>query len=164
MKNLWNLANKAINAIAIVTLVLMLVSVFANAFMRYALNSGLAWSEEFARICFVWMVFLGIFIAAREKSHIIVDILVNAVSRPIRIVLLCLSTVISVVMMIEVVRGSWDLMLMTHAHRMPSTGLSSSWLYLPGVLVGALFILVIAWQIVVCCRQGDGDGQKGEGV
>ena len=164
MKSLWGLANKIVNVIAIAALAFMIVLVFANAFMRYALNSGLAWSEEFARICFVWMVFLGIFIAAREKSHIIVDILVSAVPRPARVVLLCITTVISTVMMVEVVRGSWDLMLMTYTHKMSSTGLSSSWLYLPGVLVGVMFILVIIWQAVAVVRKGDADGHKGEGV
>lgn len=37
----------------------MVVLVFTNVVLRYALNSGIAVSEELSRWLFVWLTFLG---------------------------------------------------------------------------------------------------------
>ena len=37
----------------------MMIVVTAQIVMRYALNSPLFWSEEFARYVYVWLVFIG---------------------------------------------------------------------------------------------------------
>ena len=41
------------------SLALMVVLVFTNVVLRYALNSGIAVSEELSRWLFVWLTFLG---------------------------------------------------------------------------------------------------------
>ena len=41
------------------SLAVMVVLVFTNVVLRYALNSGIAVSEELSRWLFVWLTFLG---------------------------------------------------------------------------------------------------------
>ena len=52
--------------------VLFLVFVF-QVFMRYCMHQSLGWSEEFARYCFVWLVFIGISFGAKMMKHITID-------------------------------------------------------------------------------------------
>ena len=51
--------------------------VFVNVVMRYALNTGLTWSEEVAVNLFVWVIFLGAVLAGLEGLHIKVDLLTS---------------------------------------------------------------------------------------
>jgi TRAP-type C4-dicarboxylate transport system permease small subunit len=60
-----------------VIMVLMVILVFGNVFMRYALNSGFTISEELSRWLFVWMTFLGAVVALRDKGHLGTDILLG---------------------------------------------------------------------------------------
>ena len=52
----------------VVCLALMVVLVFGNVVLRYALNMGITVSEELSRFLFVWMTFLGAIIAFREPD------------------------------------------------------------------------------------------------
>jgi TRAP-type C4-dicarboxylate transport system permease small subunit len=58
-------------------LALMVVLVFGNVFMRYALNSGFTVSEELSRWLFVWVTFMGAVIALRDNAHLGTDMLVG---------------------------------------------------------------------------------------
>jgi len=58
-------------------LALMVVLVFGNVVMRYALNSGITISEELSRWLFVWMTFLGAIVALKEHGHLGSDMLVS---------------------------------------------------------------------------------------
>jgi len=49
-----------------------------QVFLRYALNSPLFWAEELARLCFLWMIYIGSILAIRYDKHMVVDILYEA--------------------------------------------------------------------------------------
>jgi Tripartite ATP-independent periplasmic transporters, DctQ component len=59
-------------------LVVMVVLVFGNVFLRYAFNTGLTTSEELSRFFFVWTTFIGAIVALREHGHLGVDLMVKA--------------------------------------------------------------------------------------
>ena len=61
----------------VASLALMVVLVFTNVVMRYALNSGIAVSEELSRWLFVWLTFLGGIVALNEGTHLGTDTLVS---------------------------------------------------------------------------------------
>jgi TRAP-type C4-dicarboxylate transport system permease small subunit len=50
---------------------------FVQVVFRYGLDSSLSWSEEAARYCFIWTIFLGVSVAARRGQHIVVEALVE---------------------------------------------------------------------------------------
>lgn len=76
--NLSNSLDKTLKFLSILALISMIILVFFNAVLRYFFDSGIAWSEEFARICFVYMIFLGIILVAKERGHLTVDIVISA--------------------------------------------------------------------------------------
>jgi C4-dicarboxylate transporter DctQ subunit len=50
---------------------------FLNIFLRYVFNYSFTWVEEVARFAFVWMVFLGAGLLAREGGHISLEAFFN---------------------------------------------------------------------------------------
>lgn len=57
--------------------VLMTSSITVQVFMRYVMNSSLSWSEELARYCFIWLVYIGISYGVKMQKHIKVDVVLQ---------------------------------------------------------------------------------------
>jgi TRAP-type C4-dicarboxylate transport system permease small subunit len=57
--------------------VAMVVVVFIQVISRYVFNSPLYWSEEVARILFIWIAFLGAFLGLKSKAHVSVSSFVS---------------------------------------------------------------------------------------
>lgn len=56
----------------------ILVAVIAlQVFMRHVLDSSLTWSEELARYCFIWLVYMGVSYGVKKQRHIKVDFLLS---------------------------------------------------------------------------------------
>lgn len=51
----------------------MVSVVFVQVFMRYVMSNSLSWSEELARYCFIWLIYIGISYAVKHHRHIKVD-------------------------------------------------------------------------------------------
>ena len=56
----------------------MIFFTFLNVILRQ-FNLGFAWTEEVARICFIYLGYLGAIIAARENRHLMIDTLINKI-------------------------------------------------------------------------------------
>src|SRR5690349_21501437 len=62
---------------AILLLAALTVLVCLGVFFRYALNSSLAWYDEFASYLLVWLTFYGAVVADYQGRQISFDLLVN---------------------------------------------------------------------------------------
>ena len=49
---------------------LMVFCLAAQVFFRFVLNASLTWSEELSRFAFVWAVYMGAILGAKERIHI----------------------------------------------------------------------------------------------
>lgn len=69
--------------------VVIIVCVSLQVFFRYVLHDPLIWSEEVARLSFLWMVFLGLGIAERDNLHIAVEFFMDRIpqtmQKPLRL-------------------------------------------------------------------------------
>ncbi|NEU30837.1 TRAP transporter small permease [bacterium LRH843] len=52
---------------------IMVAVIFLQVFMRYVMHNSLAWSEELARYCFIWLIYFGISYGVKKQRHISVD-------------------------------------------------------------------------------------------
>ena len=59
-------------------LVTMVVVAFVQVVLRYGFDAPLAWNEEVARWCFVWMTFLGAALGVKRNAHVSIDSLLMA--------------------------------------------------------------------------------------
>lgn len=62
------------NVIAITLLVVMTLAVFLQIVTR-TLDYSLSWTEELARYCLIWLVFIGLSLAVIHQQHIKIDVI-----------------------------------------------------------------------------------------
>ena len=136
-------------------LALMVVLVFGNVFLRYAMNSGITLSEELSRWAFVWMTFLGAIVALKEHGHLGTDMLVSRLGPFGKKV--CLGASYSLMLFVcwLLFKGACEQAVINLDSTSAVMEVSMAWIYLPGILfavlgsliLGAEFIRLLAGQV-----------------
>lgn len=139
--------DKALEYLSILALVIMISLVFFNSVLRYFFDSGIAFSEEFSRICFVYMIFFGIILVAKDKAHLTVDIIISALPEQYRKIVLIVAN-ICLIAMIFIAYGALQLMSLTYTQQMPATGISSSFLYLAAVISAISYFFIVMFSMI----------------
>lgn len=137
----------ALKVFVVICLAGMVVLVFGNVVLRYAFNSGITEAEEFSRWLFVWMIFAGAIVVLRENGHLGIDILVNALPRPLRRACLALGHALMLYATWLVIRGSWTLTMVNMDTRAPATGLSQALFFGIGLVFGVSTFVLIAVRL-----------------
>ncbi len=75
------------DGLMIALFLLIFALVLAQVVFRYVLNDPLVWSEELARLAFVWVAMLAWSLGLRRRSHIAVTVFGDALPRVPRLVL-----------------------------------------------------------------------------
>jgi len=73
MVKVWRVIDRATNLAITALFAVILVAMFAQVVFRYVLGSSLSWSEEVSRYMFVWLCYLGAYVAILRNAHIGVD-------------------------------------------------------------------------------------------
>ena len=87
---------------------LMTVITFANVVARYLFDSNILWALEATVFLFAWLVLMGMSYGVKKHVHIGVDVVINAVSPPVRKVMGLLAVTASLAFAILLLIGSWD--------------------------------------------------------
>ena len=133
--------------LCLASLVLILA---AQVFFRYVLQTGITWSEEVSRFCFVWFVYISASLAAQKGRHIRVTVAIPLIPGGERVALL-LADAIWVAFNLFVVAAGLLLVQRMLAHPVYSTAL-----FLPLVYVYAVIPLAHALMTLrVVQRQWD---------
>lgn len=90
------------------SLALMVVLVFTNVVLRYAMNSGITVSEELSRWLFVWLTFMGAVVALNERAHLGTDMLVSRLSARGKKACLAIGHVLMLFICYMIFRGTLD--------------------------------------------------------
>jgi TRAP-type C4-dicarboxylate transport system permease small subunit len=138
---------RLLKAMVALCLVLMVVLVLGNVVLRYAFNSGLTLSEELSRWLFVYLVFLGAVVALRERAHLGVDSLVNALSPRGRRGCLVASLLLMLWANWLLVKGSWAQTLINLETTAPASGLPVAIVYAAGLFYGVPAGLLLLWDL-----------------
>jgi len=152
MLNRWiDLYCRALGAVMVLCLTLMVVMVFTNVVLRYAFNSGINVSEELTRWLFVWMTFMGAVVALRQRGHLGTDMLVARLSVRGKRAVLGLAYVLMLFCCWLVFQGSWA---QTHINLGTTSAVlevPTAWLYGSGLVfsVSATVILLHSlWRLL----------------
>lgn len=145
MRNFIDSVFHVIELVIAVFLAVMIALMFMNVVLRYAFSKGFAWSEEIARICFIYLVYLGSIEAARDNRHLLIDSLLLKL-KPVsqKVVYVMIQSCITYLMVLLTI-GSWGLMRQNLKDRWVATGLPISLVYLAGFILG---LSVVAISIV----------------
>ncbi len=138
----------AAKASVIAISVLMVVVTLAQVIFRYVFAAPLPWSEELARYCFVWIVFLGGAIGLERGVHLGVDLLVNALPKPVRHGLDILTSTLIAGFAATIIYASLPVINMNMLQRSPALGVQMSWIYVAIPISMALIFLICVERIV----------------
>ncbi len=140
--------------IASALLVVTLAVLFLGIVYRYALNDPLAWTEELARFCSTWIIFLGAAACFKRGSHIGIDVVVRLLPPAAqRRTAVCVNALMMGILVVLIVRGfqytSKSFVMHTTVLQIP-IGLWNA-----AVPVGSLCMLIRLFQLMAHGHVGD---------
>jgi TRAP-type C4-dicarboxylate transport system permease small subunit len=138
---------RALEVVLVFSLALMAILVFGNVILRYLFDSGIALSDELARLLFVWVIFLGAILASREHAHIGLDALVRRLSPLWKKIFICISGALMLGCCALFIIGGWSQTIINLDNTYPVLGISYAWLYAAAVVFGIGMAISIAYNM-----------------
>ncbi|MEI6804433.1 MAG: TRAP transporter small permease [Burkholderiales bacterium] len=138
---------RALQLTIVACLALMALLVFGNVVLRYGFDSGIAVSEELARLLFVWLVFLGAILASRQHAHIGFDTLVRSLPPAWRKAGIAFTGSLMLGACVVFVVGGWRQTLINLDNSYPVLGVSYAWLHGSAIVFGVGMFISIAFNI-----------------
>ena len=86
MKVINWLDNNTEKVLLVLFSVIMVSVIFVQVVMRQ-LGSSLSWSEELARYCFIWMIYIGISYGVKEQKHVRIDAFLHLLNQKGQLIL-----------------------------------------------------------------------------
>jgi TRAP-type C4-dicarboxylate transport system permease small subunit len=80
--------------ILVTLLAVSLGSITLQICMRFIFENSLSWSEELARYCFIWLIYIGIAYGVKRSRHITLDVVFDLVPNAFKKVLLVVSNLL----------------------------------------------------------------------
>jgi TRAP-type C4-dicarboxylate transport system permease small subunit len=122
-------------------MVVLVVDVFLGVWSRYVLHATFQWYDEVARLCFVWMVFLGAAVAVRRGAHFRLHLLVDRLGPRLRRAADLVVALLVAVFGGVLVAGGIAMYPLARRQVTDSLELSMLWFYGALPIGGALMIL-----------------------
>ncbi|OIJ22299.1 TRAP transporter small permease protein [Anaerobacillus alkalidiazotrophicus] len=89
--------------------VIMVAVIFLQVIMRYVFDNSLSWSEELARYCFIWLVYIGISYGVKKQRHIKVDVLLLLFKDKARLIFTIISNLLFLFFCLFVIKYGSDI-------------------------------------------------------
>ena len=135
--------DRVLTPIAIVILVVMVALVAMAVAARYLFNAPLVFSYDLSPLLFAWIVFLGLYTAERDNTHISLDIVIEKLPPRLRHPALIVRQILLIAIAAYI---AWIgvVLIQRTGMQIPSMRISVRWLYasLP-VGFGALALIYI---------------------
>lgn len=138
-------------SVIVISIVMVMVTL-AQVVFRYVIAAPLPWSEELARYCFVWIVFLGGAIGLSRGIHLGVDLFVNLLPSRLKLGMEALSNGLIALFAASVVYASLPVISINMLQRSPALGVQMSWIYIAIPVSMCLIFLICAERILSILR------------
>ena len=134
--------------VAGVCLLAVTLILFAGVIWRYFLVDPLTWTDEVARMLFVWLGFVGAAVGVKAGLHASVSILAHRLPPvPRRVASLFSMLIVAIVAIVLVVVGAEQTVKSFSHEIMPVTGISKGWSQLAVPIAGLLILAYVAVQM-----------------
>jgi TRAP-type transport system small permease protein len=137
----------AVEAACLGLTVLLVADVAVGVFSRYVLQNTFQWYDEIARLCFVWIIFLGAVVAVRRRAHFRLHLLVDRLGvrarRGADVVVSCCVIAFAGVL----IAGSWAIYPVARRQTTDAMEISMLWFFAALPVGGALMIVFALPQL-----------------
>lgn len=137
-----NMLFRGIEILMAFFLAVMIILVFTNVVLRYVFSTGFEWSEEIARLCFIYLVYLGAIGAMRENQHLIIDSLLSRIPVLWQKIIYFLVQIGIIWVMAVLTKGSWQLVMQNLNDRWVATQFPIYLVYAVGLVTGVSIIII----------------------
>ena len=155
MKKVIQFYNKFEEIFLVVLLIIMVILIFVQVVMRYVFNSSLSWSEELARILFIWVSWIGISLGQKKGEHIKITMVTDKLKGNAKTIMLLVADICTIAILavlcvkgLEVVSQTMGL-----GAAMPATG-CPKWLVYSAVPVSCFLMAVRVIKDIVFTLMG----------
>ncbi|PWA05536.1 TRAP transporter small permease [Pueribacillus theae] len=135
-------------------LLVLVIIMGSQIFMRYVLNASLSWPEEISRYLFIWVAFIGISYAVKIDSHLKIDIVLEFVSRKVQVVFAVIRDLSFLIFSIFMIAGGIDVYdaLASTMQTSPAMGIPFKFIYLALPVGFALTVFRIIQKYISVLR------------
>lgn len=138
-----SLLTRGVEIVVVALLAVLVTLVTMQVFMRYFLHSPLVWSEEMARMAFVWFVFIGAGLGFRSHLDLRISFFTDLLPLGPRLWLRLAMHIVEVAFMALILFNGWILCERLFPTPTPALYWSMDAFY-GGIVVGGAVILVYA--------------------
>ncbi|PWU67219.1 MULTISPECIES: TRAP transporter small permease [Gracilibacillus] len=141
----------------VLLLVVSLSSITLQICMRFIFDNSLAWSEELARYCFIWLIYIGIAYGVKRSRHICLDVVYDIVPIPVKKVMLVASYILVGIFAIVVIYYSYFMIeqIVSFGQKSAAMRINMAYVYLSVPVGMALTILRVIQNMVYVFKNGD---------
>jgi TRAP-type C4-dicarboxylate transport system permease small subunit len=142
-----------VERVCIVLMTVLVADVFLGVWSRYVMHATFQWYDEVARLCFVWMIFLGAAVAVRRGAHFRLHLLIDrfgpSARRRVDLVVLVVVIAFAAVLL------AGGIAIAPLARRQVTDALEISMLWFYGALpVGGALMIVFALPQLLSLARG----------
>jgi TRAP-type transport system small permease protein len=141
-----------VERVCIALMVVLVADVFLGVWSRYVMRATFQWYDEVARLCFVWMIFLGAALAVRRGAHFRLHLLIDRLGATARRRVDLLVTLIVIAFAAVLVTGGIAIAPLARRQVTDSLEISMLWFYGALPVGGALMIVFAVPQIWALAR------------
>ena len=143
---------KIVERVCIALMVVLVADVFLGVWSRYVMRATFQWYDEVARLCFVWMIFLGAAVAVRRGAHFRLHLLIDRFGESARRRIDVLVTLIVIAFAAVLVAGGVAIAPLARRQVTDSLEISMLWFYGALPVGGALMIVFALPQLLALAR------------
>lgn len=124
-----------------VLLFLLLIVVFLQIFTRFVLLKPLMWTEEVARFCFIWLIFMGASVNVRKRAHFALDLFSSKLHPRSKIFLSFLVNILVGIFAFSLLILGWTFFKVGINRISPTIDISMAYIY-AAIPLSGIFMLV----------------------
>lgn len=130
-----------VERVCIGLMAVLVADVFLGVYSRYVMRATFQWYDEVARLCFVWMIFLGAAVAVRRGAHFRLHLVIDRFGEVARRRVDLLVTVLVIAFAAVLVAGGVATLPLARRQVTDALEISMLWFYGALPVGGALMIL-----------------------
>jgi len=148
---LSRLCARAVDALLIAMMAVMVALVFGNVVLRYAFNSGIVFSEEASRFVFMWLTLIGALVVMKEHAHLGMSTVVARLGETGQRICRGIADLGALACCLLLAHGAWKLVAIGMDDMAPVTGVPLGAVYASLLISSAGMAVLLAhslWRLL----------------
>jgi len=138
---LKRILSNSVEWVCMVLMVLLSIDLLLGVFSRYVMVRTFTWYDEIARVCFVWLTFLGAAVGVKRQAHFRLLIVVDRLPPRLRQAAVILLPLVVILFAGVLIQQGLVFLDLGKLQQTPVMGLPKTWIYAAIPTGGALMIL-----------------------